>query len=228
MKRLFTALLALTSLITLAAPAGVNGADGWIEGTNYFIISPALHTSAPPGKVEVTEVFSYGCPYCNAFRPIANQLKAALPPNAVMTYVPASFSPAEDWPMFQRAYVTAQILGVADKGHDGMFDAVWKGGELAIVDAQTNRIKSPLPIIEDAAHVYNRLTGVPFAKFVATSQSFSVDMKMKEDDDFVIHGQVDSTPTIVVNGKYRLNLSSAGSADKLIALVKFLVAKETH
>jgi len=38
---------------------------------------------------------------------------------------------------------------------------------------------------------------------------------------------VDSTPTIVVNGKYRLSQSSAGSPDKLIALIKYLVAKES-
>lgn len=222
MKRLFTTLLALTGLTVLTARA-----DTWTEGLNYFLINPALHTSAPPGKVQVTEVFSYACPHCAAFRPIADQIKASLPPNAVMNYIPASFNPAEDWPMFQRAYVTAQILGVADKAHAGIFDAVWKTGELAIVDQQTNRIRNPAPIIEDAAHVYNKLTGVPFAKFVATSQSFSVDMKMREDDDFVIQGQVDSTPTIVVNGKYRVTQSSAGSNDKLIALIKYLVAKES-
>jgi len=222
MKRLFATLLALTCLTALTARA-----ETWTEGEHYFLINPPLHTSVPPGKVEVTEVFSYACPHCAAFRPVIHQLKAALPPNAVLDYVPASFLPQEDWPMFQRAYVTAQILGVADKAHDAIFDAVWKSGELAVVDPQTNRLRDPAPIIEDAAHVYSRLTGVPFAKFVATSQSFSVDMKMKEDDDFIVQGQVDSTPTIVVNGKYRLDLSSAGSPDKLIALVKYLVAKES-
>ena len=222
MKRLFATLLALACLTGLTAHA-----DTWVEGQHYFLINPQLHTSAPPGKIEVTEVFSYACPHCAAFRPIADQIKASLPPNAVMNYVPASFLPQEDWPMFQRAYVTAQVLGVADKAHAGIFDAVWKTGELAVVDTQTNRIRQPAPIIEDAAHVYSRLTGVPFAKFVATSQSFSVDMKMKEDDDFVIQGQVDSTPTIVVNGKYRLSPASIGGADKVIALVKYLVAKES-
>ena len=79
------------------------------------------------------EVFSYGCPACFQFQPVAIKLAASLPANAKMVYLPASFNPSEDWPMFQRAYYAAQALGVADKTHDAMYDAVWKpGGELAV------------------------------------------------------------------------------------------------
>jgi thiol:disulfide interchange protein DsbA len=97
-----------------------------------------------------------------------------------------------------------------------------------VLDPQTNRIKNPLPTIQDAAKVYNKLTGIPVDKFVAVSQSFAVEVKMKADDAFVLHGQVDSTPTIVVNGKYRLNTESAGGANQVLQLVKFLVDKESH
>jgi thiol:disulfide interchange protein DsbA len=220
--------LALVTLLATALPLVASAQTNWTEGRNYFLIVPALHTSVPPGKVEVAEVFSYGCPHCSEFRPVIKQLKAELPPNAVFTQVPASFNPAEDWPMLQRAYVTAAALGVADRANDGIFDAIWKSGELSIVDPQTNRIKSPLPSIQDAARVYNKLTGVPVDKFIAVSQSFAVDVKMKADDAYVLHGQVDSTPTIVVNGKYRLNTESAGGANQVLQLVNYLVAKESH
>jgi len=220
--------LALVTLLATALPLVASAQTNWTEGRNYFLIVPALHTGVPPGKVEVTEVFSYGCPHCSEFRPVIKQLKAELPPNAVFTQVPASFNPAEDWPMLQRAYVTAAALGVADRANDGIFDAIWKSGELSIVDPQTNRIKSPLPSIQDAARVYNKLTGVPVDKFIAVSQSFAVDVKMKADDAYVLHGQVDSTPTIVVNGKYRLNTESAGGANQVLQLVNYLVAKESH
>jgi protein dithiol oxidoreductase (disulfide-forming) len=221
----------LVALFTLAAtvlPLVASGQTPWTEGTHYFTITPALHTNAPPGKVEVTEVFSYGCPHCSEFRPVVKRLKAGLPPNAVFTLVPASFNPAEDWPMLQRAYVTAEVLGVADRAHDGIFDAIWKTGELSVIDLQTNRLRSPQPTIEDAAKVYNKLTGVPVDKFVSVSQSFAVDVKMKADDAYVMHGLVDSTPTIIVNGKYRLNATSAGGVNQVLQLVNFLVAKESH
>jgi protein dithiol oxidoreductase (disulfide-forming) len=218
-------------LFTLAAsalPPVASAQTPWTEGSNYFLVVPALQTSVPAGKLEVTEVFSYACPHCSEFRPVVTQLKAALPPNAVFTQRPASFNAAEDWPMFQRAYVTAELLGVAERANDGIFDAVWKSGELAVVDPQTNRLRSPLPSIADAARVYNKLTGVAVEKFMAVSESFAVEVKMKADDAYVLHGQVDSTPTIIVNGKYRLNATSAGGATQLLQLVKFLVAKESH
>lgn len=220
----------LAAVFTVAAtfvPWVASAQGTWTEGKNYFLITPALQTSVP-GKVEVSEVFSYACPHCSEYRPVIKKLKAALPPNAVFVMRPASFNPAEDWPMFQRAYVTAEVLGVAEQANDGIFDAIWKSGELAVVDPKTNRIKSPLPSIQDAARIYNKLTGVPVDKFVAVSQSFAVEVKMKAVDAYVLHGQVDSTPTIIVNGKYRLNTESAGSADQVLQLVKFLVAKETH
>ena len=82
-----------------------------------------------PGKIEVTEVFSYGCPFCAKFNPLMHELKKSLPVNAKLVYVPASFNPAESWPMFQRAVCTAQVLGIFDKTNDAMFDAVWKTGK---------------------------------------------------------------------------------------------------
>jgi thiol:disulfide interchange protein DsbA len=221
-------LLALSTLCATLLPLAAFAETTWTEGTNYSLITPSLHTSVPPGKIEVTEVFSYGCPHCSEFRPVMKQMKAALPPNVVITMLPASFNPAEDWPMFQRAFVTAETLGIADRANDGIFDAVWKSGELSIVDLKTNRIKNPMPTIEDAAKVYNKLTGVPVDKFLAVSQSFAVSVKMKADDAYMVHAQADSTPTIVVNGKYRLNVTSAGGADQVIQLVKYLVNKESH
>lgn len=223
MIRHLVALMALGSF--LAIPVG-QAATNWTEGQHYFRVDSAKRTSAPAGTVEVMEVFSYGCPACNQFHPIAKRIQASLPANAKLVYLPASFNPQEAWPMFQRAYITAQMLGVADKSHEAMFDAVWKNGPLAISDPSTRRLKNPLPSIEDAARFYNKVAGVPVDKFVATAKSFAVDVKVKAADDLVTAYQVDRTPTMIVNGKYRLHAESAGGYDQLIDLIKFLVAKE--
>jgi protein dithiol oxidoreductase (disulfide-forming) len=82
-----------------------------------------------------------------------------------------------------------------------------------------------MPSIEDAARVYARLTGVKPETFLATARSFSVDVKMKAADSQILAMQVPGTPSIIVNGRYRVD--SMGSADELIELVKFLVAKES-
>ena len=177
--------------------------------------------------MEVTEVFSYACPACNLFVPTMHKLKSSLPPNAVFDFLPASFNPAEDWPMFQLAYLTAQSLGVADQTHDAMFNAVWQTNELAVTDPATHSIKSRLPTIEDAARFYKAQAGVPVDKFIAASKSFSVDVKVRAAEALVQAYRVDRTPTIIVNGKYRLHTESAGGNDQLVALVNWLVAKES-
>jgi len=209
--------------IAAAAPASTD----WTEGRNYFLIQRPHPTSLPKGKVEVTEVFSYACPACNAFQPIMHKLVKSLPPNAVVDYLPAAFNTAEDWPMFQTAYLTAQLLGISEQTHDAMFEAVWGTGELSVSDRTTGRLKEHMPTIEDAARFYEHRSGVPTPKFVATAKSFAVDLKVRTVDDLVQQYGVDRTPTIIVNGKYRLHIESAGGPDQLIDLVNWLVAKES-
>ena len=128
--------------------------------------------------------------------------------------------------MFQLAYITAQLLGVDQQTHDAMFDAVWKGGDLSITDS-SRALKSRMPAIEDAAKFYKEHAGVPVEKFIATSKSFSADLRVRTAQDLLVAYKVDRTPTLIVNGKYRLHVESAGGTDQLIELVKFLVAKES-
>jgi thiol:disulfide interchange protein DsbA len=109
-----------------------------------------------------------------------------------------------------------------------MFDAVCRTQELAIVNPTTRELKSPLPSIEDVARFYSRTTKVSTAEFIRTASSMGIDAKMNHADDLVMKYHVDGTPTIIVNGKYRLGLGSAGDADKLIEIVNWLVKQESH
>lgn len=219
----FTALLAAV-VILAQSPVG-HGAN-WTEGVQYARITPPQQTTVGTGKVEVMEVFSYGCPACNAFQPVMELLRHALPPSAQFVYLPAAFNAAEDWPMFQRAYLAAQALGVADKAHQAMFDAVWKTGELATFTPGTNRIKDPLPSIADAARFYARVTGINPQQFVAMANSFSIDGKIRAADAQIAAMHVGETPTLIVNGKYRVIRSELKGNEELIELVRYLVAKE--
>ena len=218
---------ALLSTLLLAAGSAAPAAD-YVAGKNYTVIPQAQRTNVAPGKVEVMEVFSYGCPACNAFRETMKKLKASLPANAQLVYLPASWHAEENWPLLQRAYYTAQAMGVADKAHDAIYDAIWKSGELSALESgSSTRLKSKLPTIDDVAKVYQRVTGVKAADFVTTSQSFGVNLKMRQADNQITAMQVPSTPTLVVNGKYMVLRESVKNDDALIDLVKFLVAKES-
>ena len=216
----------LLAVALLMLPPGVRAAT-WSEGTHYVRLAPPQQTTVPAGKVEVMEVFSYACPACNAFQPVMEKLRHALPPNAQLTFLPAAFNPAEDWPMFQRAYLAAQALGIAERTHQAMFDAVWKTGELAVTTPGTNRLKDPLPSIADAARFYARAAGIDPQQFLAMANSFGIDSKIRAADAQVLAMHVDSTPTLIVNGKYRVLRDSVTGNDQLIELVKYLVARES-
>ena len=222
--------VALFSLVSLAGAASAQqpaaAAPNWVEGKNYFLIAQPQPTNLPKGKVLVTEVFSYACPACNQFRPYMQKLVKSLPPNAVLDYIPASFTPAEDWPMFQLAYVTAQTLGIANMTHEAMYDAVWTTGELATTDGNT--LKSHMPTIEDAARFYQKQAGVPAAKFLETAKSFGVDTQVRHDEDLMKAYGIDRTPTLIVNGKYRVTVQEAGGPAQMVDVVNFLVHKESQ
>jgi thiol:disulfide interchange protein DsbA len=226
MGRYLAALLTLA--VGLAAAPASFAQEKWVEGRHYFLVTPQQRTNVPAGKVEVMEVFSYGCPACNQFNAVAKKLKSSLPPNAQFVYLPAAFNVAEDWPMFQRAYFAALALGIADKTHDAMFDSIWRGGELSIQDAGGRGLKKPLPSIEDAAKFYARVAGVKAQDFLAAAKSFGTEVKIKNADAYIFAAHVDQTPTIIVNGKYRVTASSAGGYDQTIELTNYLVAKESR
>lgn len=224
--RILTA--ALFVLFAATAAPHWCAAQTWTEGKDYFLIQPVQPTQVAAGKVEVMEVFSYACPACNRFRVFMRQIEKSLPTNAQLVYLPAAFNPSEDWPVFQRAYLAAQALGIADKTHEAMYDAIWgDDGELAVSDPRTGRLKRQLPTIEDAARFYARVAGVKVPDFLAAANSFSVNLKMKSADAYIKAAGVTGTPTLIVNGKYRLNLQALGSMDKVIDLIKWLAAKES-
>jgi thiol:disulfide interchange protein DsbA len=214
-------------IIGLLLGAPLAHAQQWAEGKHYFEIKPAQRPpDAPPGVIEVTEVFSYGCVYCNRAIPLMEKIKKSLPANARLGYLPASFNSAESWPMFQRIYYTAVALGLMPKMHDAVYSAVWTSKELAVVEADGRRLKSPQPTLEDAAKVFAKKAGTKPEQFLATAKSFGVEANCRRADQLVKLYRIDGTPTVVVNGHYRVNMSGVKSEDEFIELVNWLVAKE--
>ncbi len=219
--RLLGALLALTALFT---PHNAQAQMLWQQGVHYELISsPTEPTIA--GKVEVTEIFSYGCPFCYRALDIVGQLKASLPAYVQMTYVHASFNPAEAWPVFQRGYLTAQALGIAEANHEALFKAIWETGELPLINPTTQQLVNPLPTITDLARFYAKRSKVTEAQFIKLAQSPQIDAAVKNSDDLVKRWQIGGTPGFVVNGKYRTG-RGLKSYDELIKVVNYLVALE--
>jgi thiol:disulfide interchange protein DsbA len=175
------------------APGAVPAAAtrNWQLGADYFLIDPRVPTSTGD-KVEVAEVFSYACPHCAHFQPTMEELKTKLPANAQLVLIPAVFNP--QWEPFARAFYTARALGVLDKTHNALFEAL-------------HTQHQPLYSIDALADFYSNY-GVDPKSFLATANSFVVDSQIANGSNLVRSYGVGSTPTLVINGKYRVEMST--------------------
>jgi thiol:disulfide interchange protein DsbA len=209
-------------LLPLAAQAQLR----WQEGQHYKVLPQPVPASVPAGKIEVTEIFSYGCIYCFRAKDPIRQLAAELPADAVMTYVHASFNPGEAWPMFQRAFYTAQSLGVAAATHEQMLVSIWETGEFPLRDPKTGGISRPLPTIEAAAGFYQKYAGVNPGSFLELARSKQIDDAMKHADMLVEAYRISGTPSLIVNGRYQVMNENLGSWAEVRQMVNFLVAQE--
>jgi len=184
---LFAGLVATSTAFAADAPAPT----AWEEGKNYFLVDPPQPT-ASGDKVEVLEVFSYACPHCAHFQPYAEELKSKLPANAQFVLIAAVFN--AQWEPFSRAFFTAQSLGLLDRTHQAVFDAV-------------HRDHLPVNTLEALANFYAG-HGANSASFLSTANSFVIDAKMSHAADLIRSYGVEATPTLVVNGKYRVSANS--------------------
>jgi protein dithiol oxidoreductase (disulfide-forming) len=212
--------------IALALPLPALAQLKWIEGKHYLKVSGGQTAEVKPGKIEIAEVFSYGCIHCYRAQENVAKLKAALPADAYMTYVHAAFMPAQAWPMYQRAWYAAQSMGIGEANHHRMFAAVWETGEVPLLDKTTNRVRNPLPTIQEAARFYARAAKVKEADFLKVANSPAVNAQMARADKLIKTWGVNGTPTLVVNGRYQINGDVVSSWTDMQGIVVFLLSQE--
>lgn len=199
----------LLALILLACALAVPAEPAFKEGVHYDLVTPAVAT-ADPDRIEVVELFWYGCPHCYHLEPVITEWAKKKPEDVDFRHQPAVF--ASNWVPHARAFYAAEALGQLDRLHKPLFDAL---------HAQERPIMSETSLIAFAAE-----QGIPEEAFRDTYGGFDVDRKvravMQATRDYGITG----VPSVIVNGKYRTTVTKAGGPDRLLKLVDFLVDKE--
>lgn len=175
--------------------------DQYKEGVHYTKIDQPA-TQMPAGEVQVTEVFSYGCSHCNTFEPYMQAWIKNKPTYVKLNRLPVSFG-RKAWEIMAHGYVTAEVMSIAKESHPAMMDAVWKEGK---------QFRSP----EDLADFYSAF-GVKKDAFIASYNSFAVDSIMRKNQRDVGVFGITGTPTLVVDGQYRIqgNTDVPGFEDML-------------
>jgi thiol:disulfide interchange protein DsbA len=210
MERVLKLLIAISSLALVASPVVKADID---EGIEYKLVSPPVRT-AEKDKVEVVEMFWYGCPHCYKFEPKINKWKKTMPANVVFKRIPAIFPNRNVWEIHARAYYTAELLGVLDKIHQPLFDAIHKHKQKIFT--------------EEALADFFSQHGVDKKTFKDTFSSYGVQMKINIAKDLSRRYQIDGVPTIIVNGRYRTHASLTNGQDNIFKVVDFLIKKESQ
>ncbi len=128
-------LLALGMLSITAAPLAANAA-AFQEGINYVPVSPAQPTSVGPGQIEVIEFFWYGCPHCFGVEPYLEAWLKNKPANVVFKRIPAAWPGGEHMDIDAKAFYTAQSLGIGEKIHEPLFNAIHLQNQLNLTSNQ--------------------------------------------------------------------------------------------
>jgi thiol:disulfide interchange protein DsbA len=165
---------------------------------------------ATPGKIEVVELFWYGCPHCYAFEPTLNAWAKKLPDDVSFRRVPAMFGGV--WNVHGQLFVTLEAMGVEQKVHEAIFATIHNGQQ---------KLATPEEMADFLAN-----QGVDREKFLSTYNSFAVKGQVEKDKKLAMAYQISGVPTMVVNGKYRFDLGSAGGPDQALQVADFLIQKE--
>ncbi|HST44161.1 MAG TPA: thiol:disulfide interchange protein DsbA/DsbL [Luteimonas sp.] len=191
--------------VAAAAQAAASG-PGPVAGTDYVEIQGGQPYAPLDGKVEVAEVFAYWCAHCAQFDPLVGAWKARLPADVRFSYVPAVFSEQDNFP---RAFYAAETAGALERVHAPLFKAIH-------IDRSLRQNAS----VDDIA-TFLGTQGIDAAGIKSTMQSFAINAKLNRAKQFAIRSGIEATPTLVINGKYRVRGSSHEDqlriADQLIA-----------
>ena len=200
----------LLILLPCFAFAGPNDAGAFKAGVEYELMAKPQPTQTGD-KVEVLELFWYGCPHCYKLEPHIEHWLENKPANATYIRLPAVFN--AQWMIHAKAFYAAEAMGILDKVHRPLFDAL---------HAQKKKLYT-----KDTIADFFATLGVDRAEFIKTYSSFAVTTKANRAKQMTRRYGISGVPALIVNGKYRTSAHKAGGEAKLMQVINALVAKES-
>jgi len=179
------------------------------EGDGYTTITPAKPTQTGD-KIEVLEIFWYACPHCYDFEPYISEWLESKPDDVEFRHMPGIFR--KNWIPHAKAFFTAEKLGILDSIHGPLFDAIHKEKKKIHDDASIKKFF--------VKH------GVDKGKFTKIYESDEVDTKVKQAFVMGQRYKLTGVPALIVNCKYMVSGSTAGSFENVLKVINTLIDKE--
>lgn len=202
-------LLAVLLLAPLAFSAFAQP-ERYVAGTHYIVLPTPVKTHDPE-KIEVVEVFWYGCGHCFRFEPLIESWASSIPADVDFVRFPGMWN--DLMKVHAQAFYTAEALGKLEEMHSPIFDAI---------NIKGNRLQN-----EQQLSAFFAQYGVSEEDFSKTFNSFAVRTKVNQAEAKMREYQVRSTPNMLVNGKYLISTGEAvPTQEEMLEVVNFLVNKE--
>ena len=199
----------MLAIFALAVITQAGAQQAFVQGTDYDALAQPVATSQPD-KIVVTEVFWYGCPHCFRFEPFVEEWSANLPEGVVFEQVPSVLNPR--WTEHARTYYSLKMMDALDQAHKAFFDAI---------HLQRQRLTDLDTIAGFVAE-----QGLDEQQFRENYYSFEVETQIRKNQKKESRYGHRGVPAVIVNGKYLVSASKAGSNARMIQIINFLVAQE--
>lgn len=189
--------------------------DIWKEGTHYTTLPLPIKTEDPT-KLEVLEIFWYGCPHCYQFN--NNHLKSwegSLPEDVNFTLMPATF---KGWIEHAKVFYAAKILGVQEDMHQELFDSIQANQQ------KFRTVESLKPLF-----IKRGVSSEAFDKLFETGgfrKVSQVDQAVAQAEKVVNSVRISGVPALIVNGKYKVGVREAGGLSNMLKVTDYLLEKE--
>lgn len=216
MTRSLVLSLFLSLLVPFAAQAQPATPE-FKEGVHYIKLADPVRPRDPT-KIEVVEVFQYGCPHCYHFEPLVSAWKKTLPGDVDFSPLPVVWNAPGQ--LQALAFYAAQALGVWNRIHPAMFEAI-------------HQKNNPLDSKQRLEQLFVA-NGVKPEDFAKAFDAFGVTSQVNQAKARMLSYKIGGTPELIVAGKYRVSGNAFGgkglpegeSHKKMLEVVNFLIAKE--
>jgi thiol:disulfide interchange protein DsbA len=214
---LLAALLAVSWSLTACARDPQPALSQWKAGTNYQLLAAPQPTSVAAGRVEVDEVFWYGCGHCYALDPALETWKTQKPAYIDFVRIPVIWGQAHR--QHAKLYYTLQALHRPDL-HTQVFDAIHQHGTPLSSRDDLEARAQQLAFLESK--------GVTEKEFNAAYDSMTVAVNMQRAEQLTKNYAIANVPTLIVSGKYSTSVGEAGGTEQLLSLINDLAASEKN
>ncbi|MBI4757149.1 MAG: thiol:disulfide interchange protein DsbA/DsbL [Betaproteobacteria bacterium] len=204
-RRRFLSLLPLLPMLG-GVPLARAGA-AFEEGFDYRRLRQPLPAVREGGRIEVLDLFWYGCSHCHQLEPLLAAWQERRRKDVTLRHLPAVLG--GNWSDHARAYFAAEALGVVERIHRPLFEAI--------------HVKQQRLDGEDALAGFFAARGVPADEFRKVFRSFAVEGMLRQAAETTRRLGLDGVPALVVGGTWLTSPELTGTRERTLAVLDFLV-----